>query len=162
MSLDYAKWLQLSIKQLAVPQNIQNVDGTMNSMEQIKYYTDMDVQTRSRHIKMRFFLTNLGGNHTILGYPWFAAIQPKINWKMGWIDHTHLPIILQALNFEQAKILPHMVHKVRKVLEHQYFIGKVTIAAMEAKEEPAVPHKYRRHKKIFSEQESQWLPKHMV
>jgi hypothetical protein len=81
----------------------------MNSIGQIKYYTDMDVQTRLRQIKMRFFLMNLGGNHAILGYPWFAAVQPKIDWKMGWIDHTHLPIILRALNFEQTKILPHMV-----------------------------------------------------
>jgi hypothetical protein len=115
----------------------------MNSAGQIRYYTDMDVQTGSRRMKMRFFLTNLGGNHAILGYPWFAAIQPKIDWKMGWIDHTHLPIILRALNFEQAKILPRTVRMVRKTPEHQYFIGKVTITSMEPKKEPEVPHEYR-------------------
>jgi hypothetical protein len=162
LSLDYAKWLRLPIKQLEKPRNVRNVDGTMNSAGQIKYYTDMDVQTGSRRMKMRFFLTNLGGNHAILGYPWFAAIQPKIDWKMGWIDHTHLPIILRALNFEQAKILPRMVQTVRKTPEHQYFIGKVTIASMEPKKEPEVPHEYRRHEKIFSEEESQRLPRHTV
>jgi hypothetical protein len=162
LSLDYAKWLRLPIKQLVKPRNIRNVDGTMNSAGQIKYYTNMDVQTGSRRIKMRFFLTNLRGNHAILGYPWFAAIQPKIDWKMGWIDHTHLPIILRALNFKQAKILPHTMQTVRKTLEYQYFIGKVTIASMEPKKEPEVPHEYRRHKKIFSEEESQRLPKHTV
>jgi hypothetical protein len=51
---------------------------------------------------------------------------------------------------------------IRKVPEHQYFIGKVTIASMEPKKEPEVPHEYRRHKKIFSEEESQRLPKHTV
>jgi Reverse transcriptase (RNA-dependent DNA polymerase) len=54
------------------------------------------------------------------------------------------------------------VRTVRKTPEHQYFIGKVTIASMEPKKEPEVPHEYRRHKKIFSEEESQRLPKHMV
>jgi Reverse transcriptase (RNA-dependent DNA polymerase) len=162
LSLEYAKWLQLLIKQLATPRNVWNINGTMNSTGQIKYYTDMDIQTRSRWVKMRFFLTNLGGNHAILRYPWFTAIQPKIDWKMGWIDHTHLPIILRALNFKQAKILPRTVWTVRKTPEHQYFIGKVTIASMEPKKEPEVPYEYRWHKKIFSKEESQQLPKHTV
>jgi hypothetical protein len=38
-------------------------------------------------------LSNLGENKAILGYPWFAAMQPKIDWKRGWIDHSQLPII---------------------------------------------------------------------
>jgi hypothetical protein len=43
LSLDYAKWLRLPIKQLEKPRNVHNVDGTMNSAGQIKYYTDMDI-----------------------------------------------------------------------------------------------------------------------
>jgi hypothetical protein len=43
LSLDYAKWLQLLIKQLVIPQNVQNIDRMMNSVGQIKYYTDMDI-----------------------------------------------------------------------------------------------------------------------
>ena len=30
----------------------------------------------------------------ILGYPWFAAMQPKIEWAWGWIDSSQLPLIL--------------------------------------------------------------------
>jgi hypothetical protein len=33
-------------------------------------------------------------NKVILGYPWFAAFQPQIDWKRGWINHGQLPIIL--------------------------------------------------------------------
>jgi hypothetical protein len=29
------------------------------------------------------FVTNLGKDHIILGYPWFEAFNPKINWKEG-------------------------------------------------------------------------------
>jgi hypothetical protein len=38
----------------------------------------------------------------ILGYPWFAAAQPKINWAKGWIDYLQLPIVLQVSNANQA------------------------------------------------------------
>ena len=34
----------------------------------------------------------------ILGYPWFTAFQPCINWKQGWIDTMQLPIIFSAPN----------------------------------------------------------------
>ena len=45
---------------------------------------------------MRFFLTNLGPQKMILGYLWFAAVQPKIDWARGWIDYTQLPIVIKT------------------------------------------------------------------
>jgi hypothetical protein len=29
---------------------------------------------------MQFFLTDLGEQKVILGYPWFTAMQPKVDW----------------------------------------------------------------------------------
>jgi hypothetical protein len=43
---------------------------------------------------MRFFLTDLGTQKLILGYPWFAAMQPQIDWAQGWLEYAHLPIVL--------------------------------------------------------------------
>jgi hypothetical protein len=48
---------------------------------------------------------DLGEHKVILGYSWFTAVQPKINWKNGWIDHVHLPIILRTDNVEKTKYL---------------------------------------------------------
>jgi hypothetical protein len=48
----------------------------------------------------------LGEHKAILGYPWFVAVQPNIDWRKGWIDHTQLPIILQALNAQKAIFTP--------------------------------------------------------
>jgi hypothetical protein len=39
---------------------------------------------------LHFFLSDLGEHKAILGYPWFATVQPNIDWKKGWIDHTQL------------------------------------------------------------------------
>ena len=102
MNLSYARWLKLPIKSLEKPRKLFNVNGTENISRELKYYTDLSVQTGTTRISLRFFLTDLGKHKAILGYPWFAAVQPKIDWKRGWIDHTQLPIIFQAPNAQKA------------------------------------------------------------
>ena len=47
-------------------------------------------------------------------------------------------------------------------MKDRYFIGKVTIGETAVEERPDIPDQYQRHAKIFSEQESQRLPKHTV
>jgi hypothetical protein len=90
LHLSYAKWLCLPIKQLQNPQKLFNVDGTENKNGKLQYYTDLDLQTGSNRIVMRFFLAELGEHKVILGYLWFAANQPHIDWRNGWIDSAHL------------------------------------------------------------------------
>ena len=102
LNLSYAKWLRLPIKRLAEPRRLYNVDGTENKAGELQFYTDMQVQTGTTKTQLRFFLSDLGEHKAILGYPWFAAIQPNIDWKRGWIDHTQLPIILRAPNAQKA------------------------------------------------------------
>ncbi len=106
MNLTYAKWLQLPIKQMEEPRKLLNVDGTENKSGELKYYTDFQVQTGTNYTNLCFYLTELGEQKAIMGYPWFAAAQPKINWKCGWIDHTQLPIILWANNAKRATFVP--------------------------------------------------------
>ncbi len=45
MNLTYAKWLQLPIKQMDEPRKLLNVDGTENRSGELRYYTDLWVQT---------------------------------------------------------------------------------------------------------------------
>jgi len=94
MNLTYAKWLKLPIKNLEKPRKLFNIDGLLNKSGDLKYYTDLEVQTGTGRTNLRFFLSDLGEHKAILGYPWFAAVQPKINWKREWIDSSQLPIIL--------------------------------------------------------------------
>ena len=94
MNLSYAQWLKLPIRPLKRPRKIFNVDGTENKGRELKYYMDLKVQTRMTRSLLHFFLTDLRENKAILGYSWFAATQPKIDQKRGWIDSSQLPIIL--------------------------------------------------------------------
>src|SRR5712671_3101166 len=172
MSLEYAKWLGLPIKRLPKPRTLLNVDGTLNKQGKLEYYTDLQVQTGSQRQNMRFFLSNLGEQKAILGYPWFAAIQPKIDWAKGWIDTLQLPIVLRAHDAHQARFLPRSVQPKPLKDEETLLIGRIswtleirrqtmssTLAEQAQKDKPnPIPAKYRHHERIFSEEASQRFP----
>ena len=80
ISMQYAKELQLPIKCLQWPQPVYNVDGMRNKNGDIEHYMDLEMQMGSQRVWLRFFLTDLANQKAILGYPWFAANQPKTNW----------------------------------------------------------------------------------
>ena len=81
MNLEYARWLQLPIKRLLQPRPLYNVDGSENKSGCLLFYTDLQVWTGQQTTNLRFFLSDLGEQKAILGYPWFAAFQPRIDWK---------------------------------------------------------------------------------
>ena len=161
MNLSYAKWLRLPIKQLERTRELFNADGTENKGGELKYYTDLNVRTGHQITSLRFFLTDLGDHKAILGYSWFAAVQPNIDWKRGWIDHTQLPIVLRAPNAKKAVFTRNVP---RETVANQYFIGRVTFhhPTTPSTPDPRVPAEYQRHGKVFSEEESQRLPQHTI
>ena len=143
MNLTYAKWLRLPIKSLPEPRKLYNVDGTENKAGELRYYTDLEVRTGKTNTRLRFFLTELGEHKAILGYSWFAAAQPKIDWKKGWIDHSQLPIILKAHNAQRAVFTSRRKNTPRVINKPQYYIGSVTIhpPTMQSKDLMDVPDK---------------------
>ena len=163
MNLSYARWLKLPIKELAQLRKLFNVDNTENISGKLKYYMDLHVQTGGKTVKLRFFLTHLGKHKAILGYPWFAANQPKIDWKQGWIDHTQLPIIFHADNAKKAVFVPWTKNIPRPIQRDRHFVGSVTIHPKQTNNlEKRLPDEYKRHRKVFDEQKSQRLPRHTV
>ncbi len=118
----------------------------------------------ANHTNLCFYLTELGEQKAILGYPWFATAQPKIDWKQGWIDHTQLPIILHASNAKKAIFIPQQRNIPQERGTSNYFIGRVVFhpKAIPAIPVGGIPSKYQRHKKVFSEEESQRLPQHTI
>ena len=161
MNLGYAQWLHLPIKQLSQPQPLYNVNGSENKSGWLLFYTDLQVQTGQQTTNLRFFLLDLGEHKAILGYPWFAAFQPHVNWKRGWIDTTQLPIIFSAPNTAKA-VYMHWLKRHQCFPNEQYFIGWVTIAAPVESPPSKIPEEYQQHHKVFSEEQLQWLPSHSI
>ena len=152
MNLSYAKWLQLPIKQLPQPRPVLNVDGMENKSSKLKYYIDLNVWTGQNAMTLWFFLSNLGEHKVILRYPWFAATQPRIDWRRGWIDHTQLPIIIWGPNAQRAIFVPRIWNIPWPTWKQRYFLCRVTVHPDQPSDADLtkVPEEFYHHTKVFS------------
>src|SRR5712672_36890 len=172
INLNYAKWLKLPFKRLPYERPLFNVDGSTNKTGTLKHYTDLEVQTGTKRTNMRFFLADLGEHKIILGYPWFTANQPKIDWARGWIDTTQLPLILRSANAVKPQFNPNTHNLPDPVEEEVLYIGRIVLSSQIARQTKSstlaekhdkpqsnpIPTEYRRHAKVFSEEAAQRFP----
>jgi hypothetical protein len=126
ITTQYTLWLRLPIKQLPRARKVCNVDGTPNKGD-ITHFTDLEVQTGRKRVWMRFFLTNLEDQKLILGYPWFAAMQPRVDWARAWIDYEQLPVVLQTPDSHRAIFGRRGRRAPRRKDRDQWFIGRVMV-----------------------------------
>jgi hypothetical protein len=153
ISEDLAYQLRLPITRLHQPRPLFNIDGTKNRKGDITRYTDLEIQTGNKHRRMRFFLTDLGAQRMILGYPWFAAMQPQIDWARGWLEYAHLPIVLRTKQ-EKTTIRATMA----EASTRQTMASKLAEQAIKLKPEVTLPPEYQRFAKVFSEKASERFP----
>jgi hypothetical protein len=83
INIHYTRRLGLPIQRLVQERRLFNVDGTLNRAGTLKYFTDITTRTGTKRTRLRYFLMDLGDNQVILGYPWFASAQPRIDWAKG-------------------------------------------------------------------------------
>jgi hypothetical protein len=86
VSPDFIKQHNLGTTKLRIPRRLHNVDGSKNSIGRITEYMDLEVQTGGLSQIHRFFITELGEDSLILGYPWLAAANPRPDWAKGTLD----------------------------------------------------------------------------
>jgi len=72
--------LRLGTKKLNFQRPVYNVDGTMNRHGTITHACDLMVKQGNKKVQQRFYISNLGRDRFILGYPWFRAFNPDIDW----------------------------------------------------------------------------------
>ena len=181
INMQYVKELRLPIKWLQWPQPVYNVDGTRNKNGDIEHYTDLEMQTGNQRVWLHFFLTDLAEQKAILGYPWFTATQPKIDWAWGWIDSNKLPLILctkKAIELQIGQCIhtPAGCKKQSRCSppsQNTIHITQVTVPAASAKKQTLasklaeqartqmgdgkIPAKYQQHLQVFSEEASHWF-----
>jgi len=76
---------------LSKPKIICNVDGLKNSIGSITSACNLEIQHRNLKKFHRFFIIDLGSDSMLLGYPFLAAYNPKINWTEGKV-YGHIQI----------------------------------------------------------------------
>jgi Aspartyl protease len=63
------KKLNLGTRKLPQPRELYNVDGTHNQDGKIERSVHLYIDNGQQCVKTPFFVTNLGRDHIILGYP---------------------------------------------------------------------------------------------
>jgi len=147
-----------------------------NKTGSLKYYVDLQVQMGTKRTNMCFFLTDLGHHRVILGYPWFAANQPKIDWARGWVNTAQLPVILRDAKADKPQFNPSTCNLPDPVDSEILYIGRISVVPQIARQTTSselserhdrpnltpIPTEYRRHRKVFSEEAAQHFPESRV
>ena len=84
--IDYKSVVRLRLGTKALKQHrpVRNVDGSLNRAGTISRYCDLIVQKGQQKERTRFYVTNLGKDRVILGYPWLAKFNPQISDGKVW------------------------------------------------------------------------------
>jgi len=101
--IDIDTWKELKIGRfwLQKPITVYNVDRTKNSQGTLKYYCWLKVRIGEHKEKMMFFLTGLGKEWFILGYLFFWAFEPQIDWRKGQVLEGKISI--KTISFRKAQ-----------------------------------------------------------
>jgi len=73
--------LHLGTKRLPYARAVHNVDRTNNQSGTITKACDLLIIQGNKKEHMRFFVTNLGSDQMLFGYPWFKKFKPDIDWE---------------------------------------------------------------------------------
>jgi len=60
---------------------VYNVDGTENKHRTITHACDLLVKQGNKKERLRFYISNLGKDRFIFGYPWFRKFNPDVDWE---------------------------------------------------------------------------------
>jgi len=180
--------LCLGTKKLPYPRPVFNVDGTLNRHGTITHACDLLVTKGNKRERQRFYVTNLGRDRLLFGYPWFKIFKPEIDWEKGtllgpkvqietllfgtlqraktWIKNktpVNEDLILEA---QQIRCAPWLGVTPLEIKGGPVEVNRTHTAVEMAhkyemehgKEEITLPDKFKRHMALFSDEEAKQFP----
>ena len=101
--LNEETWKRLRVGRfkLAKPLTVHNVDGTENRWGKIDSFCWLKIRYQDHIARMKFYLTSLGDDSFILGYPFLYAFNPDVDWRGAKLRGG--PIQLETIGFCKAE-----------------------------------------------------------
>ena len=147
-----------------------NVDGTKNKKGSITHYCWLRVLYNGQQKLQQFFLTSLGRDRMILGYPFLREFNPQIDWAKGELQHGAV-----ALQSARYKYLKGFFQRAEKTMARtgempdtlKAFLRRTNLAQEWNRIEEmrkthltmeTIPPEFKRHWKVFSEELSKRYP----
>jgi hypothetical protein len=165
------QWLGIGHKELEKPITVTNVDGMENKRGKITHYCWLCIQKGTWDKLQSFFITDLGQDQIILGYPFLYHFNPPINWTAGRIWGAPIQLQSPCYKYVQRTILWMQMEAIRchgRPKEGQaLFVQWTNVAQQWAQEAEkgkvhltleTIPEEYRQHAKVFSEEEAKRFP----
>ena len=176
--------LRLGTKKLPFKRTVYNVDGTLNQHGTIDRACNLLVSRGNKKIRQRFYVTNLGRNRFILGYPWFREFQPDIDWANGILRGPTIQMetllfgtLQRAKGYLKEKNDEDVIFKAKETLlwsgvtpletkgglieanrTHTAVEMAHKYAQEHKKEEITLPLEFKRHEALFSNEEANKFP----
>ena len=91
---------RLGVRYMKTPRKIENADGSPNTGGNLRYYIDLTVVTGTQSHPLRFYVTDIGPDNLVLGYPWFKATNITPDWTSGTIPD---PVTIHTLRPTSGK-----------------------------------------------------------
>jgi Reverse transcriptase (RNA-dependent DNA polymerase) len=158
--IDYRMAIQWRVKtkDLRRPRKVYNVDGTENQGGIISKSCVLRVKRGERQLAQRFYVTNLGQDRVILGYPWLQEFNPEIDWEEGTLVGEGVRLEEIGLVWEGYKEQQQQI-KIRKThFAQEWAIQGRDQRQQESVAEKGIPREYQRHHKVFSDQQATRFP----
>jgi hypothetical protein len=98
IDVETVKRLKLGAQKLEISHLIYNVNGTQNHQGTISQVCFLLVLQGNKKQRTPFYVTSLGKDHFILGYPWCQEFKPNIDWTNSMLKgpNIHMEILLHG------------------------------------------------------------------
>ena len=95
------KRLGIGLRPMKEPRRVFNVDGTENKHGTLTHYTLLRVKKGDKNLLQQFYVTSLGADCAIFGYPWLRDFNPNVDWGTGQVLGP--PVRIETGLFQTAK-----------------------------------------------------------
>jgi Retroviral aspartyl protease len=96
-----------------------NVDGTENKQGTINAYVNLEFKLGDWKFNKCFYVTGLGKQRIILGFPWLHKYNPIIDWKKGEITFKPFQIDWRCLMEKDKQIWQEQQPKIEGVVDNE-------------------------------------------
>jgi hypothetical protein len=110
-----------------------NMDRTENKRGTINAYVELKFSLGERKFKERFYVTGLGKQRIILGFPWLHKHNPIIDWKKGEITFKPFRIDWRRLMEKGKQIRQEQQPKIEEVVDEEKSKNQMTLPIVEDK-----------------------------
>jgi hypothetical protein len=145
------RW-RLNTKDLWRPRKVYNMDGTENQGGIISKSCILHVRRGERQIAQRFYVTNLGQDRVILGYPWLWEFNLEIDWKEGRLIGDEVK--LEEIGITWTEYKKRRINICKTHFAQDWAIDRREHRQWESVEMKGIPKEYQRHHKVFSDQQA--------